>query len=339
MLANVLHNGARLSSDRYWTAVGYYNAVRELAGGRALMEQDVQSALERLRLRDGLARGRDADSLVELSSRMDSTDLPILLEQLEHQERGTAGAVDALLTTSMFGTGVDVNRLNFMLVAGQPKTTAQYIQATGRVGRRNGALVATYLRAARPRDLDHYERFVGYHLQIHRYVEPVTVRPYAFPVLERAGGPLSIAWIRNSRRPMSEPWRTTSGAERWVTGNPRPSEFDRFIDIIETRNNAQTAERRIVLQPPNAIITLLNNGWDVWGVISDDARNDPNGPIRWFKYANRFHQDDTTFVVLGDERHVANPQDHRAAYSERNPAPQSLRSVDSTTGVETRRRN
>ena len=69
----------------------------------------------------------------------------------------------------MFGTGVDITELNLIFVGGQPETTAQYIQATGRVGRNNG-LIATYL-GSRPRDLNHYERFLSYHLQIHRYVE------------------------------------------------------------------------------------------------------------------------------------------------------------------------
>ena len=91
-------------------------------------------------------------ALVELSGRMDSSELPILLNQLEDAKRGDAGCVDVLLTTSMFGTGVDITRLNVMFVGGQPKTTAQYIQATGHVGRKHGALVGVYLRGARPRD-------------------------------------------------------------------------------------------------------------------------------------------------------------------------------------------
>ena len=122
-----------MKENRYWSIVGYFNAVKELAAGRALVEQDIEGALNRLAERDG--QDPRPLSLVELSSRMDSSELPILLNQLENAKRGDSGCIDVLLTTSMFGTGVDITRLNLMFVGGQPKTTAQYIQATGRVGR------------------------------------------------------------------------------------------------------------------------------------------------------------------------------------------------------------
>ena len=337
--SNLLHSSTKLSGDRYWSVVGYYNAVRELAGARALIEQDVIGNLNRVAALEGTSpRSINA---VELSGRMVSSDLPILLNQLEDSTRGDDGCIDALLTTSMFGTGVDVNRLNIMLVGGQPKTTAQYIQATGRVGRKNGALVATYLRGSRPRDLDHYERFLSYHLQIHRYVEPVTVRPYSMAVLERAAGPLSVAWLRNSRVATSQPWHMKNSAGLWNISTTRPSEFDTFIEIIKSRNQTQTRERQIVSRPPNAIQSILDSGWEKWANISDLAA-EKGVAMSWVNYHLSPQYGNPppseTYVVLGDERHVKIPENHKAAYSPHYPAPQSLRAVDSTIGVQTRRR-
>ncbi len=108
---------------------------------------------------------------------------------LKKLEATMPSALDAIFATSMFGTGVDVDRLGLMVVHGQPKTTASYIQATGRVGRQTG-LVVVFFRASRPRDLDHYEFFTGYHRALYRYVEPVTVAPFS----PRAAG---VAWGRS----------------------------------------------------------------------------------------------------------------------------------------------
>jgi len=335
LFTNLLHNGSKITGDRFWSIVGYYNAVRELAGGRALIKQDVLGSLSRIAKKEGIT-AREIN-VVELSSRMVSSDLPILLDQLQGSKRGEAGCVDVLLTTSMFGTGVDIDRLNLMFVGGQPKTTAQYIQATGRVGRVNGAIVTTYLRASRPRDLDHYERFLSYHLQLHRYVEPVTVRPYSFAVLERAAGPLSVAWLRNSRRASTIPWRMKSASSRLVEGGVRPLELDIFKDIIINRNENQSPQRRIVSRPPNAIASALDKGWEKWGNISKGAAADAI-QMQWVNYPFMPPPPPETCVVLGDERHVRHPDKHRAAYSPDYPAPQSLRSVDSTIGVQTRRK-
>ena len=101
-------------------------------------------------------------------------------------ERG-ARPFDAVLATSMLQVGVDVTRLGLMLVVGQPKNTAEYIQASSRVGRDRGkpGLVVALGNWARPRDLAHFEQFRRYHERFYAEVEALSVTPFSVTSLER----------------------------------------------------------------------------------------------------------------------------------------------------------
>jgi hypothetical protein len=82
---------------------------------------------------------------------------------------------------------VDVERLGLMLVVGQPKNTAEYIQASSRVGRQatRPGLVVTLGNWARPRDLAHFEQFRHYHETFYAQVEALSVTPFSATSLDR----------------------------------------------------------------------------------------------------------------------------------------------------------
>jgi len=164
--------------DAYWTLVGYFNSLRLLSAAELQVLDDVQDRLEFLAARDAAANIRKATALVELSSRADSSEIPRRLKQLElglpHRD-----TLDVLLATNMISVGVDIDRLGLMAVMGQPQTTAEYIQATSRVGRRRPGLVAVMLNSARSRDRSHYENFPGFHSALYREVESTSVTPFS----------------------------------------------------------------------------------------------------------------------------------------------------------------
>ena len=168
------------AGDPWMTLVGYFGSIRELGGMRRLVDDDVRTKLPKMKRRGLGARFIDVDSVQELTSRMGSTQIPELLDRLEvpfqypaakKLKKGAKRPVDVLLATNMISVGVDVPRFGLMVCTGQPKTTAEYIQATSRVGRAAPGLVVTVYNWARPRDLSHYETFEHYHATFYRHVE------------------------------------------------------------------------------------------------------------------------------------------------------------------------
>jgi hypothetical protein len=175
------------AADPYASLVGYFNSLRALGGAKRLVEDDV--ALVRLKYlsqQRGLPRRHIANP-EELTSRIDSWRIPALLKKLDVQfPRGKSSwPVDVLLATNMISVGVDIDRLGLMVVAGQPKTTAEYIQATSRVGRKHPGLVVTMFNWMGARDLSHYERFESYHSALYRYVEAISVTPFSSRAIDR----------------------------------------------------------------------------------------------------------------------------------------------------------
>ncbi|MFC3767677.1 DISARM system helicase DrmA [Paenibacillus sp. GCM10012303] len=191
--AQSLYNHFDQAADPYMTVVGYFNSLRELGGMRRLAEDDVQTRSYRVEMSDverpGLSQ-RSVKNVDELTSRVSSKEIPKKLDQLEVKfksswEKGETRAIDIVLATNMLSVGVDVNRLGLMVVNGQPKSTAEYIQATSRVGRLFPGLVCTVLTWSRPRDLSHYETFEHYHATFYKHVEAQSVTPFAPRALDR----------------------------------------------------------------------------------------------------------------------------------------------------------
>ncbi|MFB7114594.1 helicase-related protein [Streptomyces sp. NPDC056291] len=197
--ATLLHQAQRLDTaesvrDAYWTLVGYFNSLRLLAAAELQVHDDVESYLEYLAERDGTPR-RKIREQTELTSRANSSEIPSRLKQIElrlpHEE-----TVDVLLATNMISVGVDVDRLGLMAVMGQPQTTAEYIQATSRVGRSHPGLVAVMLNSARSRDRSHYENFLHFHSALYREVESTSVTPFSARARDRGLHAVVVALAR-----------------------------------------------------------------------------------------------------------------------------------------------
>lgn len=194
--AELLHERDGANADAYQTLIGYFNSLRELGGMRRLLEDDVRersAASETRRMPAGdtpphrWIRSRAlAREPVELTSREPTASIAKTKSALALQ-RGEDGSVDVALASNMISVGVDIERLGLMVVAGQPKSASEYIQATSRVGRHRDrpGLVVVAFNVHKPRDRSHYERFCVFHESFYRAVEATSVTPFAEPALER----------------------------------------------------------------------------------------------------------------------------------------------------------
>ena len=178
--------------DPWWTLLLFFNSLRELGTTLTLFQSDIPDLLKgSLKQRLGLTYQdvRSIRKILELTGRLPGDEVPKAITALEVPTVSQQGhAVDICLASNIIEVGVDIDRLSLMAVVGQPKTTSQYIQVTGRVGRKSDrpGLVVTIYSASKPRDRSHFEKFRSYHERLYAQVEPTSVTPFSRPALDRA---------------------------------------------------------------------------------------------------------------------------------------------------------
>lgn len=287
------------AADPYMTMVGYFNSLRELGGMKRLAEDDVQTRSYRVQMslvkRPGLGQ-RGVNNISELTSRVSSQDIPKYLDQLEVKfnaeydtdkgkylcrwQEGVVRAIDVVLATNMLSVGVDVNRLGLMAVNGQPKGTAEYIQATSRVGRASPGLVCTVLTWARPRDLSHYETFEHYHATFYKHVEAQSVTPFSPRAMDRGltGAMLSVMRLNH------EAFSPNEGAGQLERANQ--PEITKVIEVLAARagNVEDNTKKQLAIGGLKA--------------RADDWAREASLGGRTLAYEKRGQQKDTTVALI-----------------------------------------
>jgi hypothetical protein len=299
-VAEVLLSAGQLLFDRcggdadpYMTLVGYFNATRELAGMTRYMGDDVQNRVKRPRKDSGFPPRLGAEfgllNVGELTARIASSEIGRTLDRLglgfdpDYDTTAAAQAriaaeragkkvatrkeppFDAVLATSMLQVGVDVQRLGLMLVVGQPKNTAEYIQASSRVGRDDTrpGLVVTLGNWARPRDLAHFEQFRHYHETFYAQVEALSVTPFSPTSLERGIDGLLVsaarvlhAHVADGLSPERDAWRIKD----------HHNAVERITERLKARIQAAGGDEAI-----RAANELLVNRIDRWATRANRA--------------------------------------------------------------------
>ena len=237
--------------DPYWTLVGYYNSIRELGGAIRLVEDDVNSFLKFLtktiyKKEDNTQirnPGRPQSGIEELTGRNTQREINNIRDNLERYLPDD-NVISILLATNMISVGVDIERLALMIVNGHPKSATEYIQATGRIGRRKNSpgAVFTLYNPYKPRDLSQYENFKGFHTMMQKYVEPSTLTPFSPRAYTRAVHAVLIAMIRLSIPALAE----DEDAEKFrMSDGEKATKFilDRFESVQQIDKSTLSYEK------------------------------------------------------------------------------------------------
>ncbi|HBF8150296.1 TPA: helicase [Clostridioides difficile] len=273
--------------DKYWTLVSYFNSIRELGKCSTLLNDDIKDNMERLCKRVSAhpyQSLRNLNEQRELTSRLTSTKINTTLDEISNTLTSNNLTVDTLLASNMISVGVDVDRLNLMVVVGQPKLTSEYIQASSRVGRSNEGLIFTLYNPTKTRDRSHYEQFFSYHQSFYKFVEPTSITPFSEPARERGMHAVLISMIRHILGLQANDLASRFSKNMDGVEDLKNFIIDRSIDIF--RENNQNADDNIVNEFKSEISSELDIIMDLW---HDKAQiSDKDNLLHYYKRPSKF---------------------------------------------------
>jgi hypothetical protein len=220
--------------DKWWTQVIYHGSLKGVGNSRTLYQSGVLSYLNKMTIQnlindieedfphftqdnslktiDDFEKIEDLEvkaivkkylptrtlNIKTLTSNQSAEENAKIFEALS-KEKDQIDSIDVALATNMISVGLDVSRLALMVINGQPLTTAEYIQASSRVGRSEtpGIVFINYYKT-QARSLSHYENFRSYHDSFYRFVEPSSLTPFTYQARSRALHAALVIAVRHS---------------------------------------------------------------------------------------------------------------------------------------------
>jgi hypothetical protein len=235
-------------TDNYWTIVSYYNSLKDVGKIYNKVGDEVSNFTSTLQYRlSQLFQPFDEYSFnfygipsrtEELTSRVESAKIKSVLKEIEKpfdesklviREKGLkylTDVVDFVLATNMISVGIDISRLNIMVLNGMPKNIAEYIQASSRVGRKTKGLAITLLDPNRAREKSYFEHFINFHSAFYKCVEPISITPFTENTIDKMLTTAFVTYIRNKIPAMAK-----DDAARYF----EKEKAEEFIDFIKVR--------------------------------------------------------------------------------------------------------
>lgn len=198
----------KIDADNFWTILSYFKSLKEIGRFSNKINSELKPIIKQLQVRylnDDFITANNYNKLsyrnIELTSRIPNEKIKKNLDKLDIQFEGNIKehkAYDLVLATNMISVGLDVGRLGVMVMNGMPPNTAEYIQASSRVARKNEGLVITLYDPFNSRDLSYYEDFVQFHKTFYKQVEPLSVTPFAENALDKMLFTLILTYFRHT---------------------------------------------------------------------------------------------------------------------------------------------
>ena len=181
--------------DQFWTILSYFKSLKHIGRFSNKIVAELLPEIKQLQVRYLMnipPYNNNYNKLsyrnLELTSRIPNERIKKNLDKLTIPFNGNLEkhqAFDIVLATNMISVGLDVERLGIMLMNGMPPNTAEYIQASSRVARKNEGVVFTIFDPNNTRDLSYFEDFVPFHKTFYKQVEPISVTPFAENALDK----------------------------------------------------------------------------------------------------------------------------------------------------------
>lgn len=196
--------------SNYWTLVSYYNSLKSVGKIYNKVGGEISDTLRQLHNQLSLHELSYnfyglTDRTQELTSRVESSKIKSVLKELEadfslhegeNKRKYVNDTVDLVLASNMFSVGIDIGRLNVILMNGQPKNIAEYIQASSRVARTHEGIVINLLDGNLSRERSYFENYVPFHQAYYRFVEPLTVTPFTEVTFDKVLNCILITYVR-----------------------------------------------------------------------------------------------------------------------------------------------
>ena len=295
LLASISELGfSEAEEDLFWTVVGYFNSIRELGKASTLLVDDVQDEIQRIARRNGHSV-RHLNNNVELTSRVSTGMITQTLDDLSVPHTGSSGAVDTLIATNMLSVGIDVARLNAMVVVGQPKLSSEYIQATSRVGRATLGLVFSLYNSTRSRDRSHYETFTSFHQSMYRYVEPSSVTPFSAPALEKALPAIIVAMMRFT---VSDLLADDAAVNILEHTDQLGAASDFLMGRVKSNDVQTDTKGRNVSLYTDTAQSLINYTTDDWQTLAQDVREAGNEKLKYYLSGYTSRKSDERYLLI-----------------------------------------